>query len=187
MKNPPVASSQHQMSKTNTFHGLSTTSLLLLGLVACVRSASAEPVAPPPSPEASATPNGASDPNVDIKAVEAEIVGAITVVSPTERTITPRGAELVRAHAPELVTRFRHLAEKRDGIPVGVRLFGIRVDSLASKLGLESGDRVEAIAGRPLDTPEHIASAFEAVKSATTIDLQVSRRGAPLRLVTTVR
>jgi hypothetical protein len=58
--------------------------------------------------------------------------------------------------------------------------------SLASKLGLENGDRIETLLGKPLDTSDHIAAAFEALKSATTIDVTVSRQGAPLRIVTFV-
>lgn len=155
-------------------------SLFVVAFVAYGRSASADaPSAPAHVP--------ASDAAVDVKAVEAEIIGAITVVSPTQRTITPRGAELVRAHGPDLIATFRHIFERHGGVAVGVRLFGIRPDSLAHKLGLENGDRVEALLGKPLDTPEHVAAAFEALKGATTIDLTLSRRGAPLKIVTTVK
>lgn len=118
--------------------------ILVLGLVACARTASADLPATPPE---------AIDASVDIPAVEAEIRQSLTVISATERTMTPHGAQLLGAHGASLVTTFRHIAEKRDGAAVGVRLFGIRPGSLASKFGLESGDRVDSIIAGCAITP----------------------------------
>ncbi len=64
-----------------------------------------------------------------------------------------------------------------DGKYHGFRLVGIRPDSLYKAIGLESGDLVKRVSGRDIDTPNKAIELFEQLRSASTISLDVERRG----------
>lgn len=68
----------------------------------------------------------------------------------------------------------------------GFKLFAIRPDSLWAKAGLKNGDIVRAANGRPLDSPNAALEAYAQAKGSGFV-LDVERRGAPLRLVYTMR
>ncbi len=74
-----------------------------------------------------------------------------------------------------------------EGRPVGFRLYGIRQTSLAGRLGLQNGDLVRSVNGRPLTTPEEALNVYAELSSAPTIDVEIERRGQPLQLRYRVR
>jgi general secretion pathway protein C len=66
-----------------------------------------------------------------------------------------------------------------------LRLFGVRPDTLLGKLGLENGDRFEALDDRSLAAEPDARDAFAQAKQKKRFALKVERRGAPLTLVYT--
>jgi general secretion pathway protein C len=77
----------------------------------------------------------------------------------------------------------RLVPEAKGGAVIGVRLFGIRSDSLLRIIGLENGDRLESINGFALGTPEQALRAYAQLRTATRLALSINRRGNPLTLM----
>ena len=65
---------------------------------------------------------------------------------------------------------------------VGVRLFGIRPDTLLGSIGLENGDRLETINGFKMSSPEKALEAYTRLRAADGLTLQVDRGGKPMTI-----
>lgn len=114
--------------------------------------------------------------------VEAEIRAGIKAVSATERTMTRRAVDLFTEHHVALTKKIRVVPEEVGGKVVGLRLFGIRSDSLLAELGLENGDRLETINGKSIANPEQALQAYALLQKAKVIDLDLLRRGQSMKL-----
>jgi S1-C subfamily serine protease len=73
----------------------------------------------------------------------------------------------------------RLVPELREGRPVGFRLFAVRKDGLLSRLGLQEGDVLEALADVPLTSPAAAMSAYGRVKETDRFTLRLVRAGQP--------
>jgi general secretion pathway protein C len=76
----------------------------------------------------------------------------------------------------------RIVPEQKDGKVVGIRLFGIRPDTLLGKLGLQNGDRLEAINGFEMASPEKALEAYAKLRTAESLNVKVTRRGQPVSI-----
>ncbi|MBN1771603.1 MAG: hypothetical protein JXB32_10095 [Deltaproteobacteria bacterium] len=82
------------------------------------------------------------------------------------------------AENPDLAAGSARVTPARDGgTTIGFRLFGVRADSLAGRLGLQAGDVVTAVNGVPLDDMDHLLRVWGLVRQAETIEAVVFRRG----------
>lgn len=121
--------------------------------------ASASPAAPPPDPEARFRKLDDTTYEVDRQLVR-DLVGAQAKV-PGVR-VTP--------------------AQGKDGKLRGVRIAQAKKKSLASELGLRTGDVIEALDGKALDAPEVLLEAYGQLERATQVRLTISRGGKPLEI-----
>lgn len=64
----------------------------------------------------------------------------------------------------------------------GFRLVGMRPDSLYRAIGLESGDLITRVNGVDIDTPNKALQLFEQLRSASTITLDLQRRGKKITM-----
>ena len=78
----------------------------------------------------------------------------------------------------ELMRSARIVPEQKDGKVVGVRMFGIRPDTLLGTLGLQNGDRLETINGFNMASPEKALEAYARLRTAGNLNVKVNRRGA---------
>jgi general secretion pathway protein C len=62
----------------------------------------------------------------------------------------------------------------------GIRLFGIRSDSLLGLLGIQNGDRLESINGFALGSPAEALEAYARLNRSPNLNLRLNRRGRPL-------
>ncbi|MFK7985555.1 MAG: hypothetical protein AB8I08_05950 [Sandaracinaceae bacterium] len=69
-----------------------------------------------------------------------------------------------------------------DGVMRGVRLYGIRRNSIPSQLGLQNGDRVRSLDGVPVEGAEGALEAYGRLLSGESVRVGLVRRGAPLEL-----
>ena len=81
----------------------------------------------------------------------------------------------------------RLVPETRDGQVIGLRLFGIKPGSPLSTLGLMNGDRIEAINGYAIGTPEQALEAYGHLRTATTFNIALERRGSSISLTIHIR
>lgn len=136
---------------------------------AAVASASAAPPPPPP----------AGGPNP----VPADIASKIQKISDTEYNIDRSVVDKILENQAELMKSARIVPETKDGKVLGIRLFGIRPDTLLGTLGMQNGDRLESINGFNMGSPEKALEAYARLRTATELNISVNRRGATVGIV----
>ncbi|HET7542525.1 MAG TPA: type II secretion system protein GspC [Polyangiaceae bacterium] len=140
-------------------------------LPAAAPTAAAAPT--PPPPPASGGPS----------AVPADIASKIQKVSDTEFNIDRSVVDKILENQAELMKSARIVPETKDGKVLGIRLFGIRPETLLGTLGLQNGDRLESINGFNMGSPEKALEAYARLRTASQLDVTVNRRGAPVSIV----
>ncbi len=128
--------------------------------------------APPPPPPAT---NGPS-------AVPADIASKIQKISDTEFNIDRSVVDKILENQAELMKSARIVPETKDGKVLGIRLFGIRPETLLGTLGLQNGDRLESINGFNMGSPEKALEAYARLRTASQLDVSVNRRGATVAI-----
>jgi general secretion pathway protein C len=126
--------------------------------------------APTPAPGAAAVVGGAT-------AVPADIASKIQKVSATEFNVDRQVVDKILENQAELMRSARIVPEQENGKVVGIRLFGIRPDTLLGTLGLENGDRLQTINGFDMASPEKALEAYARLRTADHLTVQVNRRG----------
>jgi general secretion pathway protein C len=135
-------------------------------------AASAAPTPPPPR-----RTRRASAP-----ALPAEISEKIQKVSETEFNVDRSVIDSVLENQAQLMRSARIVPEQKDGKTVGIRLFGIRQDTLLGTLGMQNGDRLETINGFEMSNPQKALEAYARLQTATSLTVQLTRRGKPLTI-----
>jgi general secretion pathway protein C len=131
--------------------------------------------APAPPPPAAAVVGGAS-------AVPPEIASKIQKVSANEFNVDRQVVDKILENQAELMRSARIVPEQENGKVVGIRLFGIRPDTLLGTLGLENGDRLQTINGFDMASPEKALEAYARLRTADHLTVQVNRRGSNVNL-----
>jgi general secretion pathway protein C len=114
--------------------------------------------------------------------VPADIASKIQKVSDNEYNVDRTVVDKILENQAELMRSARIVPEQKDGKVVGIRLFGIRPDTLLGTLGLQNGDRLEAINGFNMASPEKALEAYARLRTASNLNVKVNRRGAPLAI-----
>jgi general secretion pathway protein C len=136
-------------------------------------AAAAAPAPPPPA--------GGPSP------VPADIASKIQRVSDTEFNIDRSVVDKILENQAELMKSARIVPETKDGKVLGIRLFGIRPDTLLGTLGLQNGDRLEAINGFNMGSPEKALEAYARLRTASKLDVNVNRRGNPVAIAFNIK
>ena len=132
--------------------------------------AAAAPAAEPEAPAETPPPKGA-------KPVPDDIKNKIQKVSDSEFHVDRSVVDRILADQAELMRSARIVPEKKDGKVVGIRLFGIRQDTLLGTLGLQNGDRLETINGFDMASPEKALEAYARLRTANNLNVKINRRG----------
>jgi len=110
--------------------------------------------------------------------VPQEIASKIRKISDHEFQIERQAVDRILEDQSLLMKGVRFVPERQDGRAVGIRLFGIRADSLLGMLGLRSGDRLDSINGYNVADPEKALEAYARLRVAPNLSLVVNRGGA---------
>jgi general secretion pathway protein C len=116
------------------------------------------------------------------RALPPEMAAKIQKVSDSEFNVDRSVVDKILENQAELMRSARIVPETKDGKVVGVRLFGIRPDTLLGTLGLQNGDRLESINGFDMASPEKALEAYARLRTANNLAVKVNRRGAPLNI-----
>jgi general secretion pathway protein C len=135
--------------------------------------------APTPTPVASPAPPP-PPPTKGPPALPADIASKIQKISDTEFNIDRSVVDKILENQAELMRSARIVPEQKDGKVVGVRLFGIRPETLLGTLGLQNGDRLETINGFNMASPEKALEAYARLRTASALNVKVNRRGSPV-------
>lgn len=112
------------------------------------------------------------------KVVE-EITSKIQKVSDNEFNVERSVVDLILENQTELMRSARIVPEKEGDKVVGIRLFGIKADSLLNTLGLVNGDRLQTINGFDMASPEKALEAYARLRTADHLTIAINRKGKP--------
>ena len=127
-------------------------------------------VAPPPVPQGGAPP------------VDADIKNGIQKVGATEFNVDRSVVDKILENQAELMKQARIVPEQENGKVVGIRLFGVKPDTLLGTLGMENGDRLEKINGFDMTSPEKALEAYARLRTSDHLTVSVNRRGTATNL-----
>ena len=144
-----------------------------------------EPVAPPARPAvAQAEPAerperpGRDEGNIS----SADMEAGITKVSDTNFRVTRGLVDQVLTNQAELMRTARVIPHEENGRVVGVKLYGIRRNSLLGRLGVQNGDMLRTINGYDMSSPDSALEAYARLREADQLTLSVVRRGQPMTI-----
>jgi general secretion pathway protein C len=98
------------------------------------------------------------------------------------RSLVPGTGQTPRTLAAEPPERLRIVPELKGGKLLGVRLFGIQPNGAFAAIGLKNGDRLEAINGQAMNSPERALSLYVTLRTTSDFDLRIMRQGLPLSI-----
>lgn len=114
--------------------------------------------------------------------VPKDIADKIQKVSDSEFNVDRSVVDSILENQAELMKTARIVPEQQDGKVVGIRMFGIRPDTLLGQLGLQNGDRLEAINGFDMTSPEKALEAYARLRTAEGLAVKITRRGKPMTI-----
>ena len=113
---------------------------------------------------------------------EAELNQNVTAVSDTKYTVQRTFVDKILQNQAEIMRSARIVPHEENGQVVGVKLYGIRRNSLLGKLGLQNGDLLRTINGFDMASPDSALEAYSRLRSANNLSVNVVRRGRPMSL-----
>ena len=114
--------------------------------------------------------------------VPPDIAKGIVRVSATEFNVDRGVVDKILENQAELMRQARIVPEQENGKVVGIRLFGVRPDTLLGALGMENGDRLQTINGFDMTSPEKALEAYARLRTADHLTIQVNRRGSNMNI-----
>jgi general secretion pathway protein C len=136
---------------------------------------------PPPTPVAQAQPEGDKDD------IEAMADTAIKKIDDSHYEIDKKLVDQVLANPMGAAKGARVVPAVKNGKPDGFKLYAIRPSSVYAKLGLSNGDTLQAINGFELTSADKALEVYTKLREATSLQVQVQRRGKDLTLNYTIR
>lgn len=135
--------------------------------------------APTPPPAASSAPAPTTG---GPKSLDPSIAKGIQKVGPTEWNIDRGVVDKILENQSELMRQARIVPEQENGRVVGIRMFGVRPDTLLGTLGMENGDRLQTINGFDMASPEKALEAYARLRTADKLTVSLNRRGQNINL-----
>jgi general secretion pathway protein C len=109
--------------------------------------------------------------------LEAEVKAKITKIADGSFEVDRSGVEIIMQHYAKLAGSIRARGAK-DGS--GIRLSGIKGDSILGELGMKNGDMLTGINGFDMTDPEKAVDAYAKLRKAGKLDISMTRDGAPV-------
>ncbi|HEY3806786.1 MAG TPA: hypothetical protein VGL61_29485 [Kofleriaceae bacterium] len=90
--------------------------------------------------------------------------------------------EAVVADPMKYISTVRVVPAMANGMPSGFKLYAIRPGSLPARLGLENGDRLDAVNGMRIDSSAAALEAYTKLRHAVRLDVSLTRRNQPVEI-----
>ena len=132
---------------------------------------------PTPAPASSAPPSSGGG-----KTLDPAIAKGIQKVSPTEYNIDRGVVDKILENQADLMRQARIVPEQENGRVVGIRLFGVKQETLLGVLGMENGDRLQTINGFDMSSPEKALEAYARLRTADKLTISLNRRGQNMNI-----
>jgi general secretion pathway protein C len=114
--------------------------------------------------------------------VDPALAAKIHKISDTQYDIERSAIDHILENQGDLMKSARIVPEKEGDKVVGIRLFGVRPDSLLGTLGIENGDRLQSINGFEMSDPQKALEAYARLRSSDKLTVSVNRRGKPMQI-----
>ena len=136
---------------------------------------------PPATPVATAeTPALPSDENKDD--MQASIDSGIKKIDDSNYEIDKSLVEKVLLNPMAVAKGARVVPSMKNGKPDGFKLYAIRPSSAFARLGLANGDTLQSINGFELTSADKALEVYTKLREATSLEVEVTRRGKPVTL-----
>ncbi len=135
-----------------------------------------QPPAPPPAARAKPAAKGTGD------GLTAEISKGIHKVNATEFKVERGVIDRILENSAVLMTQVRLVPDMDGDRSTGIKVFGVRPDSLLGNLGMENGDRIQTINGFDMTNPENALEVYALLHTASHLTVAVSRKGVGTNL-----
>ena len=116
-----------------------------------------------------------------------EIASRIRVVGPNEFSVERSALDRAKEGYGELMRGVRLSPESEGGRLAGVKIFGVKPESLLGILGLQNGDRLEKLNGFDMTAPEAMLQAYARLAAADHLTLSLTRGGKTIQIDAQVR
>jgi general secretion pathway protein C len=139
-------------------------------------------IAPNAPPPVTTPPIASAIPGAPGGISEEELNQNVTAVSESKYTVQRTFVDKILQNQAEIMRSARIVPHEENGAVVGVKLYGIRRNSLLGKLGLQNGDLLRTINGFDMASPDSALEAYSRLRSANNLSVAVVRRGRPMSL-----
>jgi general secretion pathway protein C len=142
--------------------------------------------APPPPMVANPEPQVAvGDENKDD--MQASVDSGIKKIDDSNYEIDKALVEKVLLNPMAIAKGARVVPSMKNGKPDGFKLYAIRPGSAFAKLGLTNGDTLQSINGFELTSADKALEVYTKLREATSLEVDVTRRGKPVTLKYSIR
>ncbi len=111
-----------------------------------------------------------------------ELTDGIEKISDTKYNIQRGLVDKVLANQGSLMKSARVIPHEENGRVVGVKLYGIRRNSLLGRLGVRNGDMLRTINGFDMTSPDTALEAYSRLRSADKLTLAVKRQNKEITI-----
>jgi general secretion pathway protein C len=140
---------------------------------------------PPATPVAAKEEPKGDDENKDD--LQAAVDNGIKKIDDNNYEIDKSLVDKVLANPMAVAKGARVVPAVKNGKPDGFKLYAIRPSSVYAKLGLSNGDTIQSINGFELTTADKALEVYTKLREATSLEMEVTRRGKPVTLKYTIR
>jgi general secretion pathway protein C len=113
---------------------------------------------------------------------DAELTDGIEKISDTKFSIQRSLVDKVLANQGSLMKTARVIPHEEDGRVAGVKLYGIRRNSLLGRLGVRNGDMLRTINGFDMTSPDTALEAYSTLRNADKLTLAVKRQNKEMTI-----
>lgn len=116
-----------------------------------------------------------------------ELDQGITKNSDTAYTVSRSLVDKVLTNQAELMRSARIIPYEKEGRVIGVKVYGIRRNSLLGRLGMQNGDVLRTINGFDMTSPDSALEAYTRLRNADQLTISMLRRGEAKNLEYSIR
>jgi general secretion pathway protein C len=136
----------------------------------------------PPTAVAAAEPAPNPNPPAEGDELQASIDTGIKKIDDSHYEVDKALIEKVLLNPMAFAKGARVVPSMKNGKPDGFKLYAIRPNSAFAKLGLSNGDTLQSINGFELTSADKALEVYTKLREATSLEVDVTRRGKPMSL-----
>jgi general secretion pathway protein C len=141
----------------------------------------------PPPVIAAAEPPPPSVPDENRDDMQASVDSGIKKIDESNYEIDKSLVEKVLLNPMAIAKGARVVPSMKNGKPDGFKLYAIRPSSAFAKLGLTNGDTLQSINGFELTSADKALEVYTKLREASSLEVEVTRRGKPVTLKYTIK